>query len=74
MGRRNTQLRPTFIENKSKKRWLGLDQAGTLPWLGLATSAKHIDSSGEACVDQLIRWCCIDRLSWHRFRGTSARA
>jgi len=23
MGRRNTQLRPEFIENKSQKRWLG---------------------------------------------------
>jgi hypothetical protein len=20
---------------------------------------------GEALSDQLIRWCCIDRLSWH---------
>jgi hypothetical protein len=30
----------------------------------LATSAKQIDSSGQAFVDQLIRWCCIDRLNW----------
>jgi hypothetical protein len=21
-------------------------------------------------VDQLIRWCCIDRLSWHDSAGT----
>jgi hypothetical protein len=37
----------------------------------LATSAKQIDSSGQAFVDQLIRWCCIDRLSWHDFTGIS---
>ena len=46
MGQRNTQLRPTFIENKILKALARVRSAGTLPWLGLATSAKQIDSSG----------------------------
>jgi hypothetical protein len=37
----------------------------------LATSAKQIDSSGQAFVDQLIRWCCIDRLNWQGFWETT---
>jgi hypothetical protein len=44
-GRRNTQLRPTFNENKKLKALARIRSAGTLPWLGLATSAKQIDSS-----------------------------
>jgi hypothetical protein len=35
----------------------------------LAVSAKQIDCSGEVLADQPIRWCCIDRLSWHEFTG-----
>ena len=45
MGRRNTQLRPTFNENKKLKALARIRSAGALPWLGLATSAKQIDSS-----------------------------
>jgi hypothetical protein len=31
----------------------------------LAASAKQIGSLWEVLADQPIRWCCIDRLSWH---------
>jgi hypothetical protein len=27
--------------------------------------SKQIGSAGEVLSDQLISWCCIDRLSWH---------
>jgi hypothetical protein len=40
MGRFNTQLRPTGIEDKSQQRWIGLDQAGALRWLALAESVQ----------------------------------
>ena len=39
--------------------------AGTLPWLGSdRVQSKEIGSPGEVLPDQLIRGCCIDRLSW----------
>jgi hypothetical protein len=28
-----------------------------------------MDFPGEVLLDQPIRWCCIDRLSWHHFTG-----
>jgi hypothetical protein len=34
----------------------------------LITAAK-IDSRWEVMSDQLVRKCCTDRLSWHRFSG-----
>jgi hypothetical protein len=28
-------------------------------------ATKQTGSPGEVLSDQLIRWCCIDRLNWH---------
>ena len=41
--------------------------AGALPWLGFdRVPPKKVGSPGEVLWDQLIRWCCVDRLSWQR--------
>jgi hypothetical protein len=33
----------------------------------------QIDARWEALSDQLVIWCCIDRLSWHRLSGLGPR-
>jgi hypothetical protein len=33
----------------------------------------NISSLREVLSDQPISWCCIDRLSWHRFSGVGIR-
>src|ERR1700722_18338433 len=74
MGRRNTQLRPTFFENKCQKRWLRIEQPKPCPGLIWAASLRLSDSSVEVLAEHLIRWCCIDRLNRHNLRGTGAEA
>src|ERR1700733_2262353 len=66
MGRRNTQLRPTFFENKCQKRWLRIEQPKPCPGLIWAASLRLSDSSVEVLAEHLIRWCCIDRLNRHK--------
>ncbi len=33
------------------------------------STALQMHSLEEALSDQVIRWCCIDRLSWQDFSG-----
>src|SRR3984957_5962612 len=63
MGRRNTQLRPTFFENKCQKPWLRIEQPKPCPGLIWAASLRLSVSSAEVLAEHLIRWCCIDRLN-----------
>ena len=45
--------------------------AGTLPWLGFDRGQPNRPLLlGKALSAQHLRWCCIDRLSWHDLRGT----
>jgi hypothetical protein len=32
-------------------------------------TARQMGSLGEVLLDQAIRKCCVDRLSWHDFSG-----
>ena len=69
MGRRNTQLEPILHENKTKSL-ARIDLPERYLARFLPSTAKQCGSPGEVFSDQLIRWCCIDRLSWHDLPGT----
>jgi hypothetical protein len=56
---------PTCIENKGSNRSLGSDQRKATPARSWPSTAKQIGPPGEVLSDQLIRRCCIDRLSRH---------
>ena len=44
-----------------------LDQPERYPWLGFDRAQPNRSvSPGEVLSDQLIRWCCVDRLNWQR--------
>src|ERR1700733_14975225 len=74
MGRRNTQLRPTFFENKCQKRWLRIEQPKPCPGLIWAASLRLSDSSVEVLAEHLIRWCGIDRLNRQRLSDGMRRS
>ncbi len=66
MGRRNTKPKSTYRSLNSYESFASVDSSGTPSWLGSdwLQSDKAL-LHGEVLSDQLTRWCCIDRLSWH---------
>jgi hypothetical protein len=66
MGRRNTSSKSTCKGLNSWKSFASVDSNGTPPWLGLIEyNRTERFLLGEVLSDQLIMWCCIDRLSSH---------
>jgi hypothetical protein len=70
MGRRNTSSKSIWRSLNGQSRLRVLIQAEQPPCLVLIEyTLGHIGSLVEALSDQLIRWCCIDQLSWHDAPG-----
>jgi hypothetical protein len=71
MGRRNTSSESICRSLDDQSRSRALIQTEQLPCLVLIEYSWTDRFVGEALSDQLIRWCCIDQLSWHDVSGVS---
>ena len=69
MGRRNTSSESICRSLDDQSRSRALIQTEQLPCLVLIEYSWTDRFVGEALSDQLIRWCCIDQLSWHDLPG-----